>query len=66
MLGDVNLAPWAIVIVDTWMWTPYIMLICLAGLQIDSRLYLRGRRGRPRLQMAAVLVHHPADGPAVS
>ncbi|WP_422367175.1 carbohydrate ABC transporter permease [Pelagibius sp.] len=33
MLGDVNLAPWAIVIVDTWMWTPYIMLICLAGLR---------------------------------
>ena len=33
MLGDVNLAPWSIVIVDTWMWTPYIMLICLAGLR---------------------------------
>jgi len=33
MIGDVNLAPWAIVIVDTWMWTPYIMLICLAGLR---------------------------------
>ncbi len=33
MLGDVNLAPWAIVLVDTWMWTPYVMLICLAGLR---------------------------------
>jgi multiple sugar transport system permease protein len=33
MIGDVNLAPWAIVIVDTWMWTPFIMLICLAGLR---------------------------------
>ncbi len=33
MLGQVNLAPWAIIIVDTWMWTPYIMLICLAGLR---------------------------------
>jgi multiple sugar transport system permease protein len=33
MLGDVRLAPWAIVIVDTWMWTPYVMLICLAGLR---------------------------------
>jgi multiple sugar transport system permease protein len=33
MIGDVNLAPWAIVIVDTWMWTPYVMLICLAGLR---------------------------------
>jgi multiple sugar transport system permease protein len=33
MLGNVALAPWAIVIVDTWMWTPYVMLICLAGLR---------------------------------
>ena len=33
MLGSVTLAPWAIVIVDTWMWTPYVMLICLAGLR---------------------------------
>jgi len=33
MLGDVDLAPWAIIIVDTWMWTPYVMLICLAGLR---------------------------------
>ena len=28
-----QLAPWAIVLVDTWMWTPYVMLICLAGLR---------------------------------
>ena len=33
MIGSVRLAPWAIVIVDTWMWTPYVMLICLAGLR---------------------------------
>ena len=33
MLGDVTLSPWAIVLVDTWMWTPYVMLICLAGLR---------------------------------
>jgi multiple sugar transport system permease protein len=33
MIGDVHLAPWAIVIVDTWMWTPFVMLICLAGLR---------------------------------
>ncbi len=33
MIGDVNLAPWSIVIVDTWMWTPFVMLICLAGLR---------------------------------
>ncbi len=33
MLGSVTLSPWAIVLVDTWMWTPYVMLICLAGLR---------------------------------
>jgi multiple sugar transport system permease protein len=33
MLGDVKLSPWAIVLVDSWMWTPYVMLICLAGLR---------------------------------
>ena len=33
MIGEVALAPWTIVIVDTWMWTPYVMLICLAGLR---------------------------------
>ncbi|HVY98476.1 MAG TPA: sugar ABC transporter permease [Dongiaceae bacterium] len=33
MIGDIGLAPWSIVIVDAWMWTPYVMLICLAGLR---------------------------------
>jgi multiple sugar transport system permease protein len=33
MIGDVKLAPWSIIMVDTWMWTPYVMLICLAGLR---------------------------------
>jgi multiple sugar transport system permease protein len=40
MIGDVNLAPWTIILVDTWMWTPYVMLICLAGLRsIPSYIY---------------------------
>lgn len=33
MIGSVRLAPWSIIIVDTWMWSPYVMLICLAGLR---------------------------------
>ncbi|MEN9409131.1 MAG: hypothetical protein RL216_1105 [Pseudomonadota bacterium] len=33
MLGPGGFAPWSIVIVDTWMWTPFVMLICLAGLR---------------------------------
>ncbi len=40
MIGSVNLAPWSIIIVDTWMWTPYVMLICLAGLRsIPDSIY---------------------------
>ena len=40
MIADVRLAPWAIVIVDTWMWTPFVMLICLAGLRsIPDSIY---------------------------
>lgn len=40
MIGSSTLAPWAIVIVDTWMWTPFTMLICLAGLRsIPDYLY---------------------------
>jgi multiple sugar transport system permease protein len=40
MIGSVELAPWAIVIVDTWMWTPFVMLICLAGLRsIPDSIY---------------------------
>ncbi|MGH6873449.1 MAG: carbohydrate ABC transporter permease [Aestuariivirgaceae bacterium] len=40
MTGSVALAPWSIIIVDTWMWTPYVMLICLAGLRsIPAYIY---------------------------
>ena len=40
MLGSVRLAPWSIIIVDTWMWTPFVMLICLAGLRsIPAYIY---------------------------
>lgn len=40
MIGEVTLAPWSIVIVDTWMWTPFVMLICLAGLRsIPDSIY---------------------------
>ena len=40
MIGSITLAPWAIIIVDAWMWTPYVMLLCLAGLRsIPAYLY---------------------------
>lgn len=39
-LADSNTALWAIVIVDVWMWTPFVMLLCLSGLKaIPEYLY---------------------------
>lgn len=39
-LGSSQLALWAVVIVDVWMWAPYVMLLCLAGLSaIPDYLY---------------------------
>jgi multiple sugar transport system permease protein len=39
-LGEPGRAIWAIVIVDVWMWTPFVMLLCLAGLgAIPEYLY---------------------------
>ena len=49
MIGSVRLAPWAIIIVDTWMWTPYVMLICLAGLRsIPDYIYEAAEVDRAR------------------
>lgn len=31
-IGNANSAFWAIIIVDIWMWSPYVMLLSLAGL----------------------------------
>src|ERR1700751_904221 len=33
MTGEIALAPLTIVLVDSWMWAPDVMLICLAGLR---------------------------------
>jgi multiple sugar transport system permease protein len=39
-LGDPQLAFWAIIIVDVWMWSPFVMLLCLSGLRaIPDYLY---------------------------
>ncbi len=39
-LGEPQLALWAIVIVDVWMWSPFVMLLCLSGLKaIPDYLY---------------------------
>ena len=39
-LANPRLAIWGVVIVDVWMWSPYVMLLCLAGLSaIPDYLY---------------------------
>ena len=39
-LGDPDRVLWAIIIVDVWMWCPFVMLLCLAGLSaIPEYLY---------------------------
>jgi multiple sugar transport system permease protein len=39
-LSDSTLALWSIVIVDVWMWSPFVMLLCLSGLSaIPDYLY---------------------------
>ncbi len=39
-LSDRNIIPWAVVLVDVWMWTPFLMLISLAGLSaVPQYLY---------------------------
>jgi len=38
--GDPQLALWAVIIVDVWMWSPFVMLLSLAGLSaIPDYLY---------------------------
>lgn len=39
-LADRRIIPWAVVLVDVWMWTPFMMLIALAGLSaVPKYLY---------------------------
>jgi multiple sugar transport system permease protein len=39
-LSDLKFGFWAITIVDIWMWTPFMMLLCLAGLSaVPDYLY---------------------------
>ena len=43
--ATVSLAPWSIIIVDTWMWTPYRDADLPRRSALDPRLHLRGGRG---------------------
>ena len=65
MIGSVSLAPWTIVLVNTWMWTPVRDADWPRRAAVNSRLHLRGGRGGSRVAFEAILVHHVANGPAV-
>ena len=47
-----------IVFADAWMWSPFVMLLVLAGLVSVPEVSVRGRRDRPCACLAAVLVDH--------
>ena len=36
-LANRAVIPWSVILVDVWMWTPFMMLICLAGLSAIPR-----------------------------
>ena len=65
-LTNRNIALWSLVIVDVWMWTPFMMLMSLAGLSaVPKYLYEAAavdRAGR----LVPLPSHHPADGHAAA
>jgi multiple sugar transport system permease protein len=56
-LGERTLAMWSVVFVDVWMWSPFVMLLCLAGLSaIPDYLYEAAAidRARPFYQFRRI------------
>ena len=47
-LSDPDVALYAVAITDIWMWSPFVMLLSLAGLVGDPAAPVRGRGDRPR------------------
>jgi len=62
-LADPKMALYAVALTDIWMWSPFVMLLSLAGLSAVPK-HLRGRRDRPRRAVLYVLPHHAAAGGA--
>ena len=58
LMGTVWGSRIGIVFADAWMWSPFVMLLVLAGLVSVPKYPSRGRGHRPRLPMAPVLVDH--------
>ena len=47
-LSDPDVALYAVAITDIWMWSPFVMLLSLAGLSAVPQAPLRGGGDRPR------------------
>ena len=63
-LTDANLALYAVAITDIWMWSPFVMLLSLAGLSaVPKHLYEAASIDRAG-QALHVLPRHPAAGRA--
>ena len=58
-------ALFTVVLVDVWVYTPFIMILLLAGLRSLPTPAVRGGRARRRAGELRVLPHHPADADAL-
>ncbi len=55
-LGTPFSAMTSLVVADAWMWSPFVMLLLLAGLDGVPALFDRGRGNRPRVAMVAAVL----------
>ena len=63
-LSDPDMALYAVAITDIWMWSPFVMLLSLAGLSAVPQAPLRGGGDRPRRPLVHLHPHHAAAGRA--
>jgi len=62
----INRFPMASIVgIEVWRWTPFMMLIVLAGLQSQNQEVPRGRGGRRRSPPANVPLYHAALHPSI-
>ncbi len=63
-LADPSLALLTLVVVDSWQWTPFIMVIVFARLQSLPRDVFEAAAADGATSLADALAHHPAPAPA--
>ena len=63
--SDPSTALLTVVLVDVWVYTPFIMILLLAGLRSLPKAALRGGSARRRAAQLRVLPHHAAHADAL-